>query len=240
MKGLVLMENKWKEIWEKKSRLNSIVLECLIKADGFDSFAGDNSVNHWREYIRQLFKIVAIEPNHSIFDVGCGSGAFLYEHHLSGGVVGGIDYSSHLIGIAQGFMPFSDFTFGDAREVNATPKYDVVTSHSVFQYFDDCDMAEAVINCMIEKSNKTIAILDINDERLAGIYHEKRIENFKVRGLTEIDYWDKYNDLKFMFYSKEFFEAIGHKNNLHVSILPQNNPNNWNAEMRFNVVFNKL
>ena len=32
--------DKWKEIWNKEERVNKIVLETLIKADGFDSGAG--------------------------------------------------------------------------------------------------------------------------------------------------------------------------------------------------------
>ena len=32
--------DKWKEIWNKEERVNKIVLETLIRADGFDSGAG--------------------------------------------------------------------------------------------------------------------------------------------------------------------------------------------------------
>ena len=108
----------WKDIWEKKSRVNNIVLECLIKANGYDSLGSSFSADDFIGYVGELFSFVGIEKKHSIFDVGCGSGAFVYEHFLCGGVVGGIDYSSQLIGIAKGFMPNADFLEGDARKIN--------------------------------------------------------------------------------------------------------------------------
>ena len=37
-------KTNWKDIWEKKSRVNNIVLECVVKVDGFDSVAGSFSV----------------------------------------------------------------------------------------------------------------------------------------------------------------------------------------------------
>ncbi len=229
----------WKEIWEKKSRVNTIVLECLVKADGFDSVAGSLSVEHWREYVQELFSIIGVEQNDKVFDVGCGSGAFLYEHFLRGGLVGGVDYSSQLIDLAKGFMPSSDFSVGDAREISGVTKYDVVTSHSVFQYFDDLTMAETVLNCMTDKSKRTIAILDVNDEKHSDVYHAERIEKFEEQGFSEAEYWNKYRDLNHLFYTKEFFQDFAMKNNLEVLISPQNNVHYGNSKLRFNVVFHK-
>tara|TARA_B110001450_G_scaffold256385_1_gene286669 strand:+ start:7743 stop:7862 length:120 start_codon:yes stop_codon:yes gene_type:complete len=30
----------WKEIWSKEERINSIILDCLVKANGFDTASG--------------------------------------------------------------------------------------------------------------------------------------------------------------------------------------------------------
>lgn len=235
-----MKNNSWKDVWEKKSRLNTIVLDCMVKADGFDSVFGSLSVEDWRQYVQELFNLIGIKHTDSVFDVGCGSGAFLYDHFLSGGgSVGGVDYSSQLIDLARGFMHPSDFSVGEASAISEVQKYDVVISHSVFQYFDDFNMAETVLNKMKEKAIRTFAVLDVNDEEYREIYYEERIRKFKEEGLSETDYWNKYRDLNQLFFSKEFFKDFGKKHHCEVLISPQDNANYGNSKYRFNVVFQK-
>ena len=229
----------WKNIWKRKSRVNKIVLECLIKADGFDSVAGSLSAEHWREYVSELYSLIGIEKHHSIFDFGCGSGAFLYDHFLTGGHVGGVDYSSQLIGIAKGFMADANFIISDASQIKIAENYDIVTSHSVFQYFDDLVMAENVLANMCLMAKEKIAILDINDESHAAVYHTERIAKFKENGLSENDYWDKYRDLDYLFYNKDFFYDFAIQNNLKIKIFPQTNVYYGNSKLRFNVIFDR-
>ena len=229
----------WKDIWDKKSRVNNIVLECLVKADGFDSVAGSFSVEEWKSYVAELYSLIGIKKHHSIFDFGCGSGAFLFNHFLNGGNVGGVDYSSQLIGLAKGFMGAANFIVGDASEIKCAGNYDIVTSHSVFQYFDDLLMAENVLANMCLMAKEKIAILDINDESHAAIYHTERIAKFKENGLSENDYWDKYRDLEYLFYNKDFFSDFAIQNNLKIKISPQTNVHYGNSKLRFNVVFGK-
>lgn len=81
--------NKWKEIWNKQDRVNKIILESLMKADGFDSGAGSFLVDDWIEYTQILFKKLEIKKDQSVFDVGCGSGAFIYPLYLQNHTVGG-------------------------------------------------------------------------------------------------------------------------------------------------------
>ncbi len=233
------MENNWKNIWKKKDRVNSIILECLVKADGFDSVAGSLSVEDWEAYVGEFYNLIDLTEKDSVFEVGCGSGAFLFPHFLSGGVVGGIDYSSQLIDIAKGFMGSSRFSVCDAANLGESQVFDVVLSHSVFQYFSSLQMARNVVDCMIKKSNRVVAVLDVNDESCYDIYHEKRIKKFLDEGLSETHYWEKYKNLDHLFYPKSFFEEIGDRNGLKVNIFPQENINYGNSELRFNVIFKK-
>ena len=82
--------NEWQKIWNKDERINKIILESLIKADGFDSGAGSFTVDNWIKYTKELYGELDINPNASVYDVGCGSGAFLYLLHLNSRVVGGL------------------------------------------------------------------------------------------------------------------------------------------------------
>jgi hypothetical protein len=83
--------DKWKKIWNKDERVNKIILESLIKADGFDSGAGSFTVNDWINYTNEFYKVLDIKSNDSLYDIGCGSGAFVYPLYLDNHklVVGG-------------------------------------------------------------------------------------------------------------------------------------------------------
>ena len=47
--------DEWKQIWNKDERINKIILEGLIKADGFDSGAGSFTVDDWIIYTNELY-----------------------------------------------------------------------------------------------------------------------------------------------------------------------------------------
>ena len=82
--------NEWQKIWNKNDRVNKIILENLIKADGFDSGAGSFAVDDWIKYTNELYDKLDIQSNNSIYDIGCGSGAFVYPLYLNNYVVGGV------------------------------------------------------------------------------------------------------------------------------------------------------
>ena len=81
--------DKWKQIWNKDDRINKIILETLIKADGFDSGAGNFTVDDWINYTEELSTKLNITNSDSIYDIGCGSGAFVYSLHLKTMLWGG-------------------------------------------------------------------------------------------------------------------------------------------------------
>ncbi len=80
---------KWKEIWNKTDRVNDIVLETLIKADGFDVGSGSFSLDDWKKYTKEFYEKLDIQRSDSVFDVGCGSGAFVYPLYIQKNTVGG-------------------------------------------------------------------------------------------------------------------------------------------------------
>ena len=226
--------DKWKEIWNKDERINKIILESLIRADGFDTGAGSFSVDDWLIYTKEFYNKLNIKENKSIYDIGCGSGAFVYPLHLDANKVGGVDYSMSLIKLANTIMPNCDFIHKEAVEINIDETYDVVLSHSVFHYFKDLNYAKNVIEKMVLKSKDKIAIFDINDKSKEDKYHKTRIGN-----MTQEKYNLKYKGLEHMFYSKEWFENIAKELNLKIDIFDQSFQNYTNSELRFNVIMEK-
>jgi trans-aconitate methyltransferase len=206
----------------------------LIKADGFDSGAGSFSVDGWLQYTDELYKKINIKQNESIFDIGCGSGAFIYPLHINNHKTGGVDYSMILINLANTIFSNKEFICNEANSINTNNKYDIVVSHSVFHYFKDLQYAKSVILKMINKANKKICIFDINDKSKEEDYHKIR-----MNGINKEDYQKKYLGLEHMFYDKSWFENLANEFNLKIDIFDQTFKNYTNSKLRFNVIMEK-
>jgi len=226
--------NNWKKIWNKNERVNEIILDMLIKADGFDSPTGGFILEDWTIYTNDLYKKISIQENDSIFEVGCGCGAFIYPLYLKGHKVGGVDYSKILISLAKPILTGGDFKNQEATEIEEKIKYDILISHGVFFYFDNLDYAKKVIEKMIRKANKKIAILDINDKTKQAMYHDLRMQT-----MTKDDYKQKYAGLEHLFYTKDFFINIAKEHDLDIEIWDQSFEKYNNSKFRFNVIMRK-
>ncbi|MDB9900847.1 class I SAM-dependent methyltransferase [Gammaproteobacteria bacterium] len=224
----------WKKIWNKDDRINQIILECLVKADGFDSGAGSFTLEDWEKYQLEYIHKLDISPSDTIYDVGCGSGAFLYDLYLQKHSVGGVDYSMSLINLANSIMPNGEFTCDEAININTDLAYDFTLSHSVFHYFKDLDYARDVVVKMIQKSNKKIGIFDINDKAKESLYHQIRMGD-----MGKQEYKEKYKGLDHSFYEKNWFKEIASAFNLKISIFDQTFENYSNSSLRFNVIMEK-
>ena len=211
----------------------------MVKANGFDTGSGKFSVHDWITYCKSHYKKIGIRTSDSIFEIGCGAGAFLFLLYEKQHAVAGIDYSSELIKLANKFMPKANFKETDATSFSQDQKYDVIISHGVFFYFESLQYAEEVAKRMINAAVKKIAILDICDFDKKEIYHEVRISKFIEEGHTEDEYWKHYEGLDHLFYTKDFFRDLGKQHNLNTEIYDQNYQNYENSKLRFNVIYTK-
>lgn len=228
----------WKEIWGNQDRVEKIILECLIKANGFDS-TGKFESKSWLEYTSILYKLIGIKNLDRIFEFGCGAGAFLYPLYLQNYNVNGIDYSETLIKLAKAFITMGDFSVRDCYSYKSEKIFEVVFCHSIFQYFPDLEFAEIVFKNMYDISSNKLAILDVCDKDKYNIYHQGRMQKFIEDGGNEKEYLEKYSNLDHKFYDKEFFIKLGKKYSLQTLIQDQNYCNHENSKYRFNVIYNK-
>jgi len=117
--------NNWNSIWNKRKIEDSIVgnlLEHLIRADGFDEGAGSIGKYNWLQYILYIKERLNIEKTDSIFEIGCGGGAFLYPFYKEGYEVAGIDYSEALIEIGKSMMPQMNLSVCEAINLDISRK----------------------------------------------------------------------------------------------------------------------
>ena len=88
---------------------------------------------------------------------------------------------------------------------------------------------------MIVKSKKSIGIFDINDETKEDEYH-----SFRMKYMDKEEYKRKYQNLKHLFYKKEWFLNLSKRFKCKAEIWDQNFVAYSNSKLRFNVVFKKL
>ena len=159
------MTENWHQIWNKRGVPGAPAsnLRDLMDLDGFDSGAGRLAVEDMRGYALTVAKRLGLAEGMSVYEVGCGAGAFLYSlrERLPQLRVGGCDYAENLVRIAARQFPAGEFVAAEAASISTDPKYDIVLSNGVFHYFPDLDYARRVVERMIEKSNSVIAVLDV-------------------------------------------------------------------------------
>ncbi len=226
--------NKWKDIWNKRNTEGPVSLEKLIELDGFDSATGKMDIDSWKEYIEFIAKKINLKPHESIYEAGCGSGAFLYPFYLKGHKVGGIDYSDKLISIIRSVITDGEFTAGEAIEIDTELKYDILVSNGVFLYFPDYLYAEEVIKKMLLKAKRIVAILEVSD-----INFKEKLQKAKKDALGEEEYNKKYEGLNHLYFKRDWFLNLEILNNYSVEIFNQNIKNYGNSDYRFNIIIRR-
>ena len=212
--------NNWQQIWNnRKDTLATVdaknfraVFAELKHIDGFDLNGGADVESLIRQH-ENLSDALNLSAGQTVFEVGCGAGANLYLFARDGFTVGGLDYSATLLDIARKVLPaekISELICAEADELPTTKIYDAVFSNSVFAYFDDLDYARRVLEKMLLKSRRTIAVLDVYD---ADFEAELTAE----RRRTIANYDERYKDLPKLFYPRKFFEDFAAHHALKIS-----------------------
>lgn len=231
------MQNNWQKIWNQRQLETTLksTLQQLIAVDGFDGSWGGIDETAWMEYIESLTAKLQISAKDSIFEVGCGAGAFLYPFYQKGNRVAGIDYSENLAKIAINIMPRADIIVGEAINIPQKPTFDFVVANGVFFYFKDCEYAAEVLSLMLQMANKGVGIFDLPD----WSKKEEAISMRKAK-LGDAEYEEKYRGLEHLYYKKEWFEQVLANKPVKVVIEDLSIKNYGNSRYRFNVFIHKL
>ncbi len=227
--------NSWKEIWNKRRPAGVYDLADLIKFNGFDSEGTSFNASSWVRYVNSFQTTIPINSSDSIFEFGCGCGAFLFPFYEKGHAVGGIDYSEVLINIAKISMAKADLQLQDIQEPTKDKIYDLVLAHSVFQYFESLEFAKSVCYKMLEKSSRKVAILDVPNKRL-----QKESEH--ARSIAQAGYQanNSQDELSHLYYEKQWFEQFAIEENINIEIIDQAVDGYINSKYRFNVIITKF
>ncbi|HEX4138682.1 MAG TPA: class I SAM-dependent methyltransferase [Bryobacteraceae bacterium] len=197
------MSLTWKEVWEKRSidATRGSTLARLLAVDGFDTGFGTAGEDAWRAYVRRTADEIGITPDSSVFEVGCGAGAYLFDLYQRGCDVAGLDASSILIEYARETMRRGNWLCAPAAELDVTPRFDFVISSGCFLYFPDLDYAQEVLERMVRKARRAVMILDVPDPAKQG-----EAMAFRRRNVGEEVYAQRYAGLDHLYIEKAWME----------------------------------
>jgi trans-aconitate methyltransferase len=225
--------SKWAEIWESRVHEPQKMTHLdLLRANGYDNARSTLypwNLAHAQDY---YWKLISLQDTESVYEVGCGSGAFLYSLYQDRHKVGGLDLSNSLIDLANLNLPGGKWEHGDALSLNVEEKWDHLVSFGLFFYFPDLDYAERVIMKMLEKANKSVCLYELPD-------FDRKDSCEQMRRDTTPNYDEDYKDLQHLYYNKQWFIELALKLNLHLTIFDQVVPDYENGKYRFCVILRK-
>lgn len=162
----------WEAVWARRAVEEDgtrSLLARLMAADGLDTAYGAVGEAAWTAFVLGVGDRLGLGPGDSVFEVGCGAGAFLLDLERRGLQVAGADRSAALVAAAALALPSGRFHVAEATAFQAPAEgYDAVVSCGVFLYFPDLDYADRVIARMCAASRGTVALLDLPDAALAA------------------------------------------------------------------------
>lgn len=227
------MSQSWQSVWGGRKRLSAeeMTLERLMACDGFGpEDVGAITVDTYVDYVHYVTGRLGLTPGDSVYEVGCGSGAFLYPLYHEGYEVAGTDYADVQIANARAAMPGGVFGVIEAARIDDTQRYDAVIASGVFLYFEDEAYAATVLQKMVRMARKGVAVLDVSD--LA-----KRDEAIRLRqqAMTPEEYAAKYAGLDHLYLPQTWFAERLAGLPLRVEVEPQRISGFLHSAYRYNV-----
>jgi SAM-dependent methyltransferase len=232
--GEAVRGGDWHAVWSRRApdaAGDDDALARLVALDGFDAGAGRIAVDDWRAHARTVAERLGLGPGSDVYEVGCGAGAFLYALRELGVRVAGMDYAENLVGIARRCMPEGRFDHAQARALNPSPPADVVLANSVFHYFPDLRYAEEVLDRMLAKAVRAVAIFEVPDAA-----RRDDAEAMRRDALDPAAYAEKYRGLEHLYYPRAWFRDQAERRGLRHAIFDQCVPNYRQNAYRFNCV----
>ena len=226
----------WKSVWEKRSACKSVTpLQSLIELDGFDTGAGRILENAWLDYVQDIAHRLEMARGHSVFEIGCGSGAFLFPLQQAGLRVAGLDYSERLIEAARAAIPEGEFLHAEATGFSPDSFcYDFVIANSVFHYFPDERYAMTVLAKMLAAARKAVAVLELPD-----IDRRSEAETTRRAFLSDREYREKYEGLGHLYFSRDNLVKVAGQHGFSVETFDQAISGYAQNQFRFNCLMRR-
>lgn len=137
-------------------------LASLLDADG--PAAAGHDEGRWFDFVEHVMETLDAGPGTSVWDAGCGVGAFLYPLHVNGYRVGGMDRSAARIALARSAMPTGRFESGNPVQLDPTEPWSVVVASHGLEGCRDLDEVRALLARMTAKATHAVALLQVDED----------------------------------------------------------------------------
>ncbi len=229
----------WRQVWsarglpEPAPGVSVEPLKMALRLDGYDTaMAKGLTPDAMRDLAAEWGNRVAFDPGDSVYEVGCGAGAFLAAvadvHEPSQSA--GSDYSRSLVTSGRALFPWIDLEVHEGSQIPTEPRYTHVTCVGAFMYFSDLDYSAEVLDRMIAKSMRTVSILDVPD-----LSTKASSEAFRHQGHSDSDYEERYRGLDHLYFDRSWFLDHLAESEWHVEVADQAVEGYSNSGFRFNV-----
>jgi SAM-dependent methyltransferase len=225
--------SRWDVIWEERQAPppQESTLARLLAGGGMDSGFAHMNEDAWLDFVMGIARRLELQEGDTVFEVGCGAGAFLLELDRQRITVGGIDRSPALIALASEVMPSGNFSVATADALDTTEPADVVLAMGVFLYFSSLGYAEEVLDRMVSKARRAVAILDLPD---AATKEQAIAERERQAGGAEA-YAKRYSGLDHLYYDRDWIgDALTGRGLIDVKVADQEIRGYGNSAFRFN------
>ena len=224
------MSERWRQIWSSRPAADEpTLLARLMHADGYLSGFSPSSEASFRRFVADVMERTGMEPGHSVFEIGCGAGAFLLPLAEAGLQVGGLDFAAPQVALARASLPGDRFFAAEAAAYDAEP-VDHVVSNGVFLYFPDLAYAEAVLVKAMTAARRSVSVLDTPDAALRA-----ESEAYRRNTMGEVEYRHAYVGLEHLYVAREWFAELAARHGWRCEIEGQTLEGHPQARFRFNV-----
>lgn len=132
---------------------------------------------------RHLFRLISLNENMTVLDIGCGNGRWSIDFAKSCSYVLGIDISENLLNIAQNRSEKEginnvDYVRSSAVDFCSDQKFDIIHIGGVLIYLNDEDVQKVLRNCFkMLKDNGTLILresISLRDKYLLNEFSSKK------------------------------------------------------------------
>jgi len=174
------------------------------------------STEEWDDQVKMMMEksniAKSLSASTSIFEAGCGGGAFLDSIHRLYGCkdVMGCDQSSSCIDIASRRLTFGKFWVGDASDLNLVPNdsKEVAFMYGVTPYLNDLEHVKKAVDELVRitKPGGCVFVAENNDLDGKELANSLRRKSHKLPSnhlFVPSSFWESYQNVKVLNHRRE-------------------------------------
>lgn len=236
-------KHTWSDVWQRVGSSQasaSTKPSDLLAAGGWTSGAGGVVTDKaWLSYVDGVAARLELCAGESVFEVGCGAGAFLLALCRARDIrVSGVDVAPSLIALAKRAIPSGRFEVADAAKDPVHPSIasgiaanDVTVMNSVVAYLPSLETVDRLFNAFSVNA-KRVAVLDIPNAHLRG---QREAARRSLLAPGEYDRRYRSEGLQHLYIEPEWLVVLAESAGFSATVMTQDIPGFAQSKYHFNI-----